>query len=79
MLELEHQNVKNKLQFTKQEYDYFIKQCGFTEFEKSVLDYKRLGYQIKEIAEATHYSNSKINRTIKAIKSKIKYVISKGC
>lgn len=72
MLSLEK---NNNLQFNKQEYDYFIENCGFNDDEKEILDLRRSGKSIVEISIIKNTSISTINRNIKRIKKKIISVI----
>ena len=48
MLNLEQQDLK-RLDFNKNEYEYFIENCNFTDRQKEILDLRRKGKSIIEI------------------------------
>lgn len=64
-----------KLDFNKNEYDYFIEYCNFTDRQKEILDLRRKGKSIVAISMETYLSERTINREIKRIKHKIFKVI----
>lgn len=74
MLNLE----KNNLQFNKFEYDYFIENCGFTDDEISILNFRRSGKSITEISVLKNTSTSTVNRNIKSIKNKIISILKRA-
>ncbi len=70
MLNLEQQDLK-RLDFNKNEYEYFIENCNFTDRQKEILDLRRKGKSIVAISIETYLSERTINREIKEIKRKI--------
>ncbi len=74
MLNLEQQDLK-RLDFNKNEYEYFIENCNFTDRQKEILDLRRKGKSIIEITFITHLSESTVFRELKKIKKKILKVI----
>lgn len=61
--------------FTKTEYDYYIKECPFTEEELVILSYRRLRKSIIFMADELNLSERTIKRRIKSIHKKIIRVI----
>ena len=74
MFNLKRDELK-KLDFNKNEYDYFIENCNFTDRQKEILDLRRKGKSIIEISFLVHLSERTINIEIKRIKHKIYKVI----
>jgi len=60
-----------KFDFNKNEYDYFIENCNFTDRQKNILDMRRKGCSIVQISLDLYLSERTINREIKSIKRKI--------
>ena len=65
----------DKLNFSKLEFDIYKKYCGFTEFENKVFELRQQGYTNTRIEVILGVSKSKLDRSIKEIKRKIKKVI----
>lgn len=63
------------LDFTKQEYDYFIENCGFTDRQIEILNLRRRGLSIIQISmyegENLPTSTRTVDREIRKIKNKI--------
>lgn len=72
--QLEQRELKN-LDFNKAEYEYFTKNCNFTDRQKEILDLRRKGLSIVSISMRLYLSERTINREIKRIKNKILKVI----
>ena len=64
-----------KLDFTKQEYDYFCRECMFTDLQEKILKLRIRGYSIVYVSMELNISESTVNREIKKIKKKILKVI----
>ena len=71
---------KCNLQFTKNELDYYMENCGFTDEEKDILILRARGKTILQIAfimeekRGRRYSLSTAERRIRKIKQKINKV-----
>lgn len=67
------------LDFTKQEYDYFIENCGFTDRQIEILNLRRKGMSIVQISmyegKYLPISTRTVDREIRKIKHKILKVI----
>lgn len=67
------------LDFTKQEYDYFIENCGFTDRQIEILNLRRRGLSIIQISmyegENLPTSTRTVDREIRKIKNKILRII----
>lgn len=67
------------LDFTKQEYDYFIENCGFTDRQIEILNLRRRGMSIVQISmyegKYLPISTRTVDREIRKIKRKILKVI----
>lgn len=67
-------DLKN-LDFNKQEYEYFIENCNFTDRQKEILNLRRRGLSIIEISmyEGNYFpvSTRTVDREIRKIKNKI--------
>lgn len=67
-------DLKN-LDFNKQEYEYFIENCNFTDRQKEILNLRRRGLSIIEISmyEGNYLpvSTRTVDREIRKIKNKI--------
>lgn len=67
-----------KLEFSKSELEEYIEQCGFTDREISLINYKRRGFSVASIATYMDYSEKTINRITQSVIDKIiKYEMSK--
>lgn len=64
--------------FSKEEYDELVENCGFTDEELAVLTFKRRGWSHIAIAAELYTSESTIKRRCKSIKKKIYRHISKN-
>lgn len=73
-INLEQDELK-KLDFNKNEYDYFIEYCNFTDRQKEILDLRRKGKTIIEITFLVNTSEATVFRELKKIKKKILKVI----
>ena len=64
-----------KLDFTKQEYEYFIENCGFTDRQIEIFNLRRRGLSIVEISmydgKYLPTSTRTVDREIRKIKNKI--------
>lgn len=69
-MEIKEEELKS-LDFSKNEYEYFIENCNFNERQKKILDRRRKGMSIVEIALDLFISERTVNREIKKIKLKI--------
>lgn len=74
LVKLEQKEIK-RLDFNKNEYDYFIEYCNFTDRQKQILDLRRKGKSIVAISLELYLSERTVNREIKRIKHKIYKVI----
>lgn len=67
-------NLK-KLDFTKNEYEFFLENCGFTDRQKEILNLRRRGFSIVQISmhegEYLPVSTRNVDRELKEIKRKI--------
>lgn len=72
--QLEQDELK-RLDFNKEEYEYFIEHCNFTDRQMEILNLRRRGYSIVSISIKTHICERTVNREIKKIKNKILKVI----
>ena len=61
--------------FTKQEIDYFIRECNFMPEELKVFLLRSKNKSNTEIALETHVSESKVSKTVAKIKKKVFKVI----
>ena len=66
-----NQEELKRLDFNKTEYEYFIEHCNFTYRQRQVLDMRRKGCSIVQIAMELYISERTTNREIKKIKAKI--------
>ena len=73
-INLEQDELK-KLDFNKNEYNYFIEYCNFSDRQKQILDLRRKGKSIVAISLELYLSERTVNREIKRIKHKIYKVI----
>lgn len=73
-INLEQDELK-RLDFNKNEYDYFIEYCNFTDRQKEILDLRRKGKTIIEITFLVNTSEATVFRELKKIKKKILKVI----
>lgn len=64
-----------KLEFTKDEYEFFLNKCFFSEEEEKVLYMRLKGCSIVKISMELNMSIPTVNRRIKSIKKKIMKVI----
>ena len=62
----------HKFDFTLSEYNYFLKECPFTDLEKEILGLRRKEKSITEISMKLNISKSTVDRRIKSIINKIK-------
>ena len=62
-------------EFTKQDFDYIVKECMLDEEYSKLLEMKIKGYSITKIAIEMNMSESTINRKLEKLKKKIKKVI----
>lgn len=60
-----------RFDFSRKEYEFFIAECGFTDFEIKVLDLKRKCWCNLTVAEELYVSESTIKRHVSSIKRKI--------
>ena len=74
MFNLKKDELK-KLDFNKNEYNYFIEYCNFSDRQKQILDLRRKGKSIVAISLELYLSERTVNREIKRIKHKIYKVI----
>lgn len=64
-----------KFEFTKQEQEYLIEQCNFTEQEEQIFNYRIKGKSIVEISMLMYISEMTVKRRIKSIKGKIHKIL----
>lgn len=74
LINLEQDELK-RLDFNKNEYNYFIEYCNFSDRQKQILDLRRKGKSIVAISLELYLSERTVNREIKKIKHKIYKVI----
>lgn len=60
-----------KFDFTKEEYDKFIKDIMFSPLQERIINYRARKYSIVQMAEEENVSTSTISREIKDIEKKI--------
>ena len=60
-----------KFEFNRAQRDNLVKNCGFTDDEVSVLDYKIRGWYNEDIAAEMYCSSRTIKRRVRSIKNKI--------
>jgi len=60
-----------KFDFTKDEYDYFIEQCPFTEEELKVFEMRRRGKSVCYMAQQLNVCERTVKRRIKSVHRKI--------
>lgn len=68
-------DYNEKLNFTKIEYDYLCKYCGFTDIEIRIFELRQRGVNNIKISLMLDLSQSTVNRNIAKIKKKIKKTI----
>lgn len=64
-----------KLDFTLREYEYFCKECMFTEIQEKILKLRIKGKSLVQISMETNISTATVSREIAKIKKKILKVI----
>lgn len=70
------QDVKDvKFDFTLKEYEYFCKECMFSEEQEQILKLRIKGKSIVAISMELHTSTATVSREIRKIKKKILKVI----
>lgn len=69
--ELKKENSIKFMQFTKTEYDYFCRNCMFSDLQEKILADRIKDKSIIEIAIKYNISDSKVNKEIRKIKNKI--------
>lgn len=57
--------------FVKDEADFLIENCNFTDDELDVFKYKQKGYSIIKIADLIHQSERKVNLLVESVTNKI--------
>ena len=62
-------------EFTKTDYEYFVKEGMFDEDFQKLLEYKIKGYSIVKIAQLLNISEAKVSVMVKKLKNKIKKLI----
>lgn len=60
-----------KLEMRQSEYERLIDECGFTDEERAVLDYKRRGWFDADIAEELYCSRRTVGRRLNSIRRKM--------
>lgn len=70
-----YEERKSKLDFTKQEYEYFCEECMFNDLQKDILKDRIKEKSIVEISMKHNISTSKVEREVRKIKNKILRVI----
>ena len=70
-----YEERKSKLDFTKQEYEYFCEECMFNDLQKDILKDRIKEKSIVEISMKYNISTAKVEREIRKIKDKIMRVI----
>ncbi len=66
----------NKFDFTKDEYDYIIQQCPFTDEECKIFDMRRNGnHTVEQMADILFLHPRTVKRRIESINRKISRVI----
>ena len=77
-MQVEQEELK-RLDFNKSEYEYFLKNCNFTDRQKEILNLRRRGMSIVEISmyegEYLPTSTRTVDREIRKIKNKIIKII----
>ena len=66
------------MNFYNDEWELFIKHCGFTDFELQIVEYLRRGWYEVDIAAELNISHSTVTRKKKKIKDKILRYISRN-
>lgn len=64
-----------KLDFTNAEIENFKSKITFTDRQKRIIEYRRLRYDLRKMADLEHCDISTISREISEIKDKIEKVI----
>lgn len=64
-----------KFDFTRLEYEYFLKECAFSDEEIAVFELKRKGKSITEMALTLNMSESTVSRRVNSIYKKMRKVI----
>lgn len=67
---MEKEELK-KLDFNKQEYEYILENCNFTDRQKQIFELRRKGKSIIEISFIIPASTRTVDREIRKIKNKI--------
>ncbi len=62
-------------EFTKSDYDYFVKEGMLDTPYKELLEYKIKGYSIVKIADLLHTSTANVSVLTKNLKKKIKKLL----
>ena len=62
-------------EFTKQDYDYIVKECMLDTPYKELLEYKIKGYSIVKIAELLNTSTSNVSVYTNKLKKKIRKIL----
>lgn len=62
-------------EFTKTDYDYFIKEGMLDDDYAKLLEYKIKGYSIVKIADLLSCSQSKVSTMVKDLNNKIKKIL----
>lgn len=65
----------SKLDFTKQEYEYFCEECMFNPLQRAILEDKIKELSIVEISMKHNISTSKVEREVRKIRNRILRVI----
>lgn len=60
-----------KFDMNKALRDHYVEQCGFTDDEVKILDFKRRGWFNEDIAAEMNFSSRTIKRRVHSIKNKI--------
>jgi len=62
-------------EFTKSDYDYFVKEGMLETPYKELLEYKIKGYSIIKIADLLHTSTANVSVLVRNLKKKIKKML----
>lgn len=62
-------------EFTKQDYDYIVKECMLDTPYKELLEYKIKGYSIVKIADLLNTSTSNVSVYTNKLKKKIRKIL----
>ena len=62
-------------EFTKSDYDYFVKECMLDEEYAKLLEYKIKGYSIVKIAQLLGVSEATVSVMVSKLKKKIRKII----